>query len=64
MSRMRTRSAVAAVAIGAAVLTGAGFGIASAMTPAAPPAATQHQSPANGADKPEAGDTPDAPGQN
>ncbi|MEH3154616.1 MAG: hypothetical protein PGN29_04480 [Gordonia paraffinivorans] len=57
---MRTKSAVAAVAIGAAALTGAGFGIASAMTPSTPPA-THQQAPASGVDKPEAGDTPDAP---
>ncbi len=60
--KMRTKSAVAAVAIGAATLTGAGFGIANAMTPTSPPAVSQHQTPANTVDKPEAGDTPDTPG--
>lgn len=63
MRKPNVKHTAVAVMIGAASLTGAGFGIANAMTPSTPPAVTQHQAPTPGAvDKPEAGDTPDAPG--
>ncbi|MGU3293228.1 hypothetical protein [Williamsia sp. M5A3_1d] len=60
MSRKPTaKTAVIAAVIGAAALTGAGFGIANAMTP-------DHHAPVSveHVDTPEPGDTPDAPGQN
>ncbi len=73
ISKLNVKTAVIATMIGAASLTGAGFGIANAMTPSHPASVThQVDSPAKGdtpdapgaVDKPEAGDTPDAPGQN
>lgn len=60
----RLKTTVAAAAIGAAGLTGAGFGIAHAMTASAPHAVVQqHTAPdkQGAVDKPEPGDRPDAP---
>jgi len=72
INKMNAKTAVIATMIGAASLTGAGFGIANAMTPAHPATSITHQidTPTKGdtpdapgaVDKPEAGDTPDAPG--
>lgn len=58
------KTTIVAAAIGAAGLTGAGFGVAHAMTATAPHAVVvTHNAPdkQGTADKPEAGDTPDAP---
>lgn len=74
INKINVKTAVIAVMIGAASLTGAGFGIANAMTPSHPASSVTHQVDAptksdtpdapGAVDKPEAGDTPDAPGQN
>ena len=63
MRRPNAKQAAVAVVIGAASLTGAGFGIANAMTPSTPPPAMTHQQAphSGGVDTPEAGDTPDTP---
>ncbi|MCX6468283.1 MAG: hypothetical protein NTW76_03100 [Corynebacteriales bacterium] len=71
ISKLNVKTAVIATMIGAASLTGAGFGIANAMTPSHPASVVHkidtlphgHTADApGGVDKPEAGDTPDAPG--
>ncbi len=55
---MSIKSKIAGAAVAAALLSGAGFGIAAAVTPNdAPPASTTQQ-----VDTPEPGDTPDTPG--
>ncbi|GAA2052255.1 hypothetical protein [Williamsia deligens] len=57
MSHRTWRTVAIAAVIGAASLTGAGFGIAHSLAPASPPPSLSNQ-----VDKPEAGDTPDATG--
>lgn len=60
------KTAIIATVVGAASLTGAGFGLAHAMTPAASQGpssvSVDHSDKPGAVDTPEAGDTPDKPG--